>query len=52
MYCCGYDPGALLFFTDITEGEPQEPLPDLILMLTAAAFAVTALGMLALTVVA
>lgn len=52
MFCCGYDPGALLFFTDPAGEEVQAPLPNLLLALTSAAFALTALGMLALTVVA
>ena len=52
MYCCGYDPGALLFFADPADEQAHEPLPDLILVLASAGFALTALGMLALAAVA
>lgn len=52
MFCCGYDPGALLFFADLAEDQTHDPLPDLFLALASAGFALTALGMLALAAVA
>jgi hypothetical protein len=52
VFCCGYDPGALLFLADPAGDEVQGPLPDLVLTLASAAFALTTLGILALTAAA
>lgn len=52
MFCCGYDPGALLFFADPADDQAHDPLPDLLPGLVSAGLALTALGVLALAAVA